>query len=275
MNFGYLIVISKSESVDYLKLAYCLALTIKITQPQGYNSVAIATDNPSAISSLASPWVFDHVIEFKSTHWDGRVCMDQITPFDATVCLDADMVFLEDISKTIQVLIKNTDLFLPTVVNTYRHEVITSTVHRETFVKNNLPNVYSLFTFFKKNTNTCVFNTARDITEFKTEYSNEYLSACLPKMLGTDEALALSLKIHGIPTKWFSYVKLPIVHLKPQLQNWNWSASIVSDHIGMYFNKQGNLTLDKFPQRGIVHYVEKTVVTDEVISIYENVLWKK
>ena len=274
MTFGYLIVISKSDTVDYLKLAYCLALTIKITQPNGYNNVAIATDCPSEISSLASPWVFDNIIEFNSSNWDGRVEMDLISPYDATVCLDADIIMLEDISSTIQLLMNTTDLYLPTVVNTYRYEPVSSTAHRETFVKNNLPNIYSLFTFFKKGTNTQVFDTARAITKFKDEYSEEYLSMCFPKLLGTDEALALSLKIHGIPTKWFNYVKLPVVHLKPQIQNWNWSATTISDYIGIHVTKHGEVILDKFLQRGVVHYVEKSIVTDEVISIYENILWK-
>ena len=37
MTFGYLIVVSKNDSVDYLKLAYALALSIKNTQQKGFD----------------------------------------------------------------------------------------------------------------------------------------------------------------------------------------------------------------------------------------------
>ena len=55
MNFGYLIVVSQHDTVDYLKLAYALALSIKNTQRPGYDKVALVIDDKSAIESLKSP----------------------------------------------------------------------------------------------------------------------------------------------------------------------------------------------------------------------------
>ena len=52
MNFGYLIVISYSPNVDYLKLAYAAALSIKNTQKEGYDKVALVTDDVEAVKKL-------------------------------------------------------------------------------------------------------------------------------------------------------------------------------------------------------------------------------
>ena len=111
MNFGYLIVVSTNAEIDYLKLAYALALSIKNTQQPGYDQVALVIDDLESVNSLKSPWVFDHVIHWdKETHWDGRSWMDQLSPFDSTVCLDADMLFLRDHSHWIDYFVENCEL---------------------------------------------------------------------------------------------------------------------------------------------------------------------
>jgi hypothetical protein len=125
MNFGYLIVVAEHDEVDYTQLAYALALTIKNTQKPGYDQVAVVTDDPTRISKLNSSWVFDHVIEWnRETFWDGRSWMDQLSPFEYTVCLDADMLFMRDYSHWIDYFIKNSELLcliIPTFLK--RHEI--------------------------------------------------------------------------------------------------------------------------------------------------------
>ena len=50
MNFGYLIFVAAHPDIDYLKLAYALALSIKNTQKQGYDKVALVINDKSAKS---------------------------------------------------------------------------------------------------------------------------------------------------------------------------------------------------------------------------------
>ena len=45
MNFGYLLVVSDNNTVDYLQLAYGLALSIKNTQKPGYDKVALVIND--------------------------------------------------------------------------------------------------------------------------------------------------------------------------------------------------------------------------------------
>jgi hypothetical protein len=279
MNFGYLIVVSKSNTVDYLKLAYALALSIKNTQRQGYDRVALVIDDKTEVNSLSSPWVFDEIIEWKQeTYWDGRSWMDKLSPWENTVCLDADMLFLRDYSHWIEYFIDNCDLYVANKSYTYRGEIVTNDFYRKAFVKNNLPNLYSFFTFFKKDTELAkeFFTLGRYILKNSIEFSNSFLSNYKPKVVGTDEAFALSAKILDISDTIAYHLEFPrVVHLKGQIQNWPWPADVVTNHVGFYLNKSGNLKIGNFQQHDIVHYVEKDLTTDEVVNILEEIAWKK
>jgi hypothetical protein len=279
MNFGYLIVVSENDDCDYLQLAYGLALSIKNTQKPGYGHVALVIDNQQRLADIKSPWVFDHVIEWnEQTFWNGRSWMDKLTPFDHTVCLDADMLFTRDYSHWIDYFIENCDLYVTNSSYTYRGELVNDIAYRKTFIKNDLPNLYSMYTFFKKDTelSDMFFNLGREIIKNPIEFSNVFLSNYKPKILGTDEAFALSAKILGITEQIAYPLEFPcIVHMKPMIQNWPWPSVKWSNHVGLYIGSTGNIRIGNYQQNGIVHYVEKDRVTDEVISILEEIAWKK
>lgn len=278
MNFGYLLFVSHHDTIDYLKMAYALALSIKNTQKPGYDKVAIVIDDGSKIANLKSSWVFDHVIEWnKETFWNGRSWMDKLSPFDHTVCLDVDMLFTRDVSHWIDYFIENSQLYVPNKVFNYRGHEVTNRSYRKCFDKNNLPNLYSLWTFFKKDSQLVddFFTLGRYIIKNPIEFSNVFLSDHKPKILGTDEAFSLAAKILDIQDEISYPLEFPrIVHMKPMLQDWPWPADKWSDHVGFYLNKQGNLKIGNYQQHDLVHYVEKDKITDETISILENIAWK-
>jgi hypothetical protein len=200
MTFGYLLVVSTDSEHDYLSMAYALALSIKNTQKQGYDKVALVVDNVKKIKKLKSSWVFDYIIEWnQETFWNGRSWMDQLSPFDSTVCLDVDMLFLEDHSHWINYFVENTELYVANKAYTYRGEVITDSFYRNTFIKNDLPTLYSFYTFFKKDSQLAkeFFALGRHIIKNPKEFSNLFLFNLKPKVVGTDEAFALSAKILG------------------------------------------------------------------------------
>jgi hypothetical protein len=277
MKFGYLIVVAEHETIDYVQLAYGLALSIKNTQRPGFNQVALVIDNKQKLQNIKSDWVFDHIIEWnQETFWDGRSWMDQLTPFDNTVCLDADMLFLRDYSHWAEYFIENSELYVANKSFTYRGDAVTEQYYRKTFVKNQLPNLYSFYTFFKKDSELAreFFNLGRDIIKNPVEFTNMFLSEHKPKILGTDEAFALAAKILDI-TDIISYdLDFPrVVHMKPMIQNWPWPADAWSDHVGFYLNKKGQLKIGNYQQQDIVHYVEKDKMNREMISILEEIAW--
>ena len=279
MTFGYLIVISKNDSVDYLKLAYALALSIKNTQQEGFDNVALVTDNIEDVEKLKSPWVFNKIIEWnQETFWDGRSWMDKLSPWDNTICLDADMLFFRDYSHWAEYFIENSELYIPNKSYTYRGEIVKDSYYRKTFELNNLPNLYSFYTFFKKDSEIAeeFFSLGRYILKNPNEFKNLFLEKYIPKVVGTDEAFSLAAKILDIQDDISYDLEFPkVVHLKSMIQNWPWPADKVSDHVGFYFDLQGKLKIGNYQQQDIVHYNEKNYVTDEIISILEEILWKK
>jgi hypothetical protein len=279
MNFGYLIVVSQSHQANYLKLAYALALSIKNTQKPGYNQVALVIDSKRSLKSIKSLWVFDHIIKWnKQNYWNGRSYMDQLSPFEYTVCLDADMLFLRDYSHWIDYFIENCELYIANQAYNYRGETITNSAYRQAFVKNNLPNLYSFYTFFKKGSALVdnFFNLNRDILQNSSAYVNLFLTKHRPHELGTDEIFALAAKILGIEDQIAYKLQFPrVVHLKGMVQNWPWPAENWDDHVGFYFNQQAQLKIGNYQQLDIVHYVKKDKIDNECISILENIAWNK
>jgi hypothetical protein len=255
-----------------------LALSIKNTQREGYDRVAIVIDDKTKIEKLTSPWVFDHVIEWsQETFWDGRSWMDQLTPFDHTVCLDADMIFLRDHSHWIDYFVDNSELYVANHVFTYRGDTVSDRTYRKAFDKNNLPDLYSMWTFFSKDSQMAreFFDLARSIIKNPIEFSNIFLNHHKPKVLGTDEAFALSADILDISDDIAYELEFPrVVHMKPMLQNWPWPADTWSDHVGFYLNKKGQLKIGNYQQYDIVHYVEKDKINKEMINNLEEIAWK-
>jgi hypothetical protein len=279
MNFGYLIIVNNNQDIDYYKLAYALAISIKNTQRPGYDKVALVVDDKEKICKFKSTWVFDHIIEWnEKSFWDGRSYMDQLSPFESTVCLDADMLFFRDTSHWIDYFVENSDLYICNRVYTYRNETVEGRFYRKCFDKNNLPDLYSMYTFFKKDSEMSkeFFSLNRKIIQYPNEFSNIFLSDHKPKILGTDEAFALSSKILDLTDNIAYNLEFPkIVHMKPMIQNWPWPSDDWGDHVGFYLNSKGQLKIANYNQHSLVHYVKKDVITDEIINIFEEIAWKK
>jgi hypothetical protein len=279
MTFGYLLIISEHSSRDYLKMAYALALSIKNTQKEGFDKIALVTDNTDRVKKLKSPWVFDEVIHWdQETYWDGRSWMDKLSPWDCTICLDVDMLFLRDYSHWVEYFIENSELYVANKSYTVNNDVVTKDYYRQTFTKNQLPNLYSFYTFFKKDSKLVdeFFTLGRYIIKHHLEFKNTFLSQYIPNEVGTDEAFALSAKILDIQDQIAYPLDFPkVVHMKAMVQDWPWPANKVTDHAGFYLNNRAQLKIGNQQQNCIIHYVEKEIVTDEMISTLEKIAWKK
>ena len=277
MNFGYLLIVAEDPDVDYLKMAYALALSIKTTQRPGYDKIALVLDDRKKLDRFTSPWVFDEIIEWsEETFWDGRSYMYELTPWENTVCLDVDMLFFRDYSHWIDYFVENSELYIANRSFTYRSEQVTSDYYRKTFTANDLPNLYSFFTFFNKKSDRAreFFNLSKIILKNPREFSNLYLNKYKPSVIGTDESFALSAKILDISDEIAYPLEFPrIVHMKPSIQNFPWEANKWSDHLGFYFTEDCQLKIGNYQQTDIVHYVEKDKITEEIINLLEEKIW--
>jgi hypothetical protein len=274
MSFGYLIVVSSHKDYDYHSMAYLLALSIKRTQKTGYDNVALVTDSKEKYEIFRSSWAFDQVkLWDKKDHWDGRSYMNKLSPWQHTICLDADMIFLRDTSHWVDHFIENCDLYIASKAYTYRNEMVTSDYYRKSYIDNNLPTLYSAYTFFKKESLAVhkFFNLVQHITEQKNEFKNLYFEKSKPVEMGTDEIFSLASSILDVTDEISYKLEFPkFVHMKPMIQNFNQPISKWDLDLGIYMSDCDSLKIGSFQQLDILHYVEKDINLSNYIAMYES-----
>jgi hypothetical protein len=276
MSRGYLVLAQNNSNVDYLKQAYCLALTIKATQPT-INNVSLVTDVIDAVPQHYKS-VFDNIISIPwyddayNSEWkiENRWKLYHISPYNETIVLDSDMIFLTNIEHWWKYLSKNHEIFVTSSVLTYRNEVVTNDYYRKTFTANSLPNAYSALTYFKQSANSEKFwKLVEVICKDWQMFYQTFLTSYKPTYLSIDVAFAIAIKILGNENEVFSTLKYPtFVHMKGRIQNWKDSSDKWTDCVGYYYNNNGELKIGNYIQRGIFHYTEKDIV-DTFLHIAE------
>lgn len=270
-NFGYLLIVNNDKDGLYHSMAHILATSIKKTQPAGYDQICLITDNEKY--NTGRTLIYDKIQYVDDTKgWDQRNNMLNLSPFEYTVCLDVDMIMTRDISHWIDYFVnKSSGLVITTNVLKFNGNPITSLKCRPGYKENNLPILYSGFTYFDKSSYVTqnFFKIVSHITANKDIFKNLYMDKKYPKDIGTDEVFSIAVKILGIENEVSSITSFPkFVHLKSELQDID-IQSIETD-LGYYFDSKGNITVGTFPQNDIVHYSEKNLPIQELIRIYDS-----
>ena len=228
-------------------------------------------------------WAFDQIIEIpwgdqaeKST-WklENEWKVPYMTPYDETIKLDADMLFFTDISDWWE-LLKNNNLnfFCANRVLNWRGEKITSDVCRKTFTANNLPNVYTGFTYFNKSPDVYeIYELVKIITWNWEKFFEEFLEPnTRPQIFSTDVAVGLALKILDFDKNTYTERLYPtFTHMKTELQGienediHDWRK--VFNH---FFSIDGGLKIGNYRQIYPLHYVVKDFLSDKIIDLYES-----
>lgn len=267
---------------DYLRMAYALALSLKASQ-SSVNSLSVGV-TPGTEVPDEYRWAFDQVIEIpwgdaaEHSSWklENEWKAIHMTPYDETVKLDCDMLFMSDVSDWWDTM-STREMWCSTTAKTLRGEVVTSDYYRKTFTANGLPNVYTAFMFFKKTELTHeVFDMASHILKNWDIFINKFMDDPLPRELSTDVAFALAIKILDVVDECVNpVVEFPyFTHMKTMIQDWDHSLipEEWNKHVSVYFNDELELKIGRYRQLGPVHYHMKDFVTDEMISFYENKL---
>lgn len=253
MSRGYL-VLCQGEYADMVKH---LALSIKKSQTT-VNSISVCTDQEADFGPVdyVIPIVTDMAqgvdwkIHNRSQFWD-------FTPYDETVILDADMLFLSDVSLWWEFM-SRFDLLATTRVKTYRNTWVESSRYRETFRQNQIPDVYSAFTYFKKNEKTrLIFNLIKSMMSNWEDWSARLCPESRQPWPSLDLALGMALKVLGLESDCTSSLPFPtFTHMKSGCQGWKNYSEEWRTHIGVYQTDQG-LRLGDYLQQGVLHYVDK------------------
>ena len=264
MSKGYLLFAQDTDQVCYSRLATACALSIKITQPAEYAKVSVVTNNPAYFD----PDLFDQIIPSNTlVGMDARSRAYDLSPYEQTVLLDSDMLFLKPVDHYWPIL-ETLDLFVASNPQTYQQKPIVGRYYRTIFDTYKLPDVYSAWTYFKKSVTAAeFFEQVKLMTDNPTEFINVLMPESYLTTLPTDEAFALALAIleledHAVFPEW----GFPqITHMKSMVQGWSNPPSDWNDRLRFTLDNQGQVKLGVCSQTDILHYVKKDIITDDMI----------
>jgi hypothetical protein len=268
---GFVVVAQNTDTVDYVKQAYALALSIKCSQKID-KSISIITND---IVPDAYKLVFDYIVpipwidEATDTKWkvENRWKIFHVTPYDETIVLDTDMLLLEDIS-TWWEYCTNYDLKFCSKIKNYKLDYVVDTYHRKAFTANNLSNPYFALHYFKKTELAYDFYKVLEFVSNNWEWCyTKFAPVEYQEWLSMDLAAAIAIEIMGLHEIAIDKNSpLEFIHMKTPNQGWMPIPSSWQDTVPYILNKKGELIVGNIKQSKLFHYVEKNFVTDKLIE---------
>jgi hypothetical protein len=272
-NKGFLILAQNNESIDYVRQAYALALSIEKTQ-SSYKKVSLLTND---LVPEEYKHVFDQIIPIpwsdgESSRYvvDNRWKFIYASPYDETIVLDSDMLFFEDITSVWDHL-DQYELFFASKVLNFKSKIINDVYNRQTFIKNSLPNVYFALHYFKKTEFSFRFYKTLELVvrNWKSFYSTVTPKITQP-WVSMDVSAAIAIKLLDIEAQVTNpNLDFTFVHMKPNIQDWDTIPTRWTDFADFYITNNFKLFVNQYKQHKIFHYTENEFLVDDIIKILE------
>lgn len=271
---GFLVFAKNTKTVDYVQQAYALALSIKFSQ-KDVTSISIVTDDkvPKKYQK-----VFDNIIpipwntdDANSTYMaEHRWKLYHVSPYEETIVLDTDMLVLEDLTRW-WYYCKDYDLKFCSRILNHKLEPVIDTVHRKTFIANNLTNTYVALHYFKKSDYAHNFYKVLEFVINNWEWCfSKFAPEQYQNWLSFDLAVAITTEIVGAHQDVLDpYGPLEFVHMKPAIQGWSSVPLSWLDGVSSVLNSRGELVVGNIKQSKIFHYVDKQFLTKKLVRQLE------
>lgn len=271
---GFMTIAQNTVEVDYLRLAYVQAMSIKLTMPGSLYAVAVDADTLEQITNNHRQ-VFDYIVPITndwakeetwklSNEWQAF----NLTPFKETIKLESDIVFTRSIDHWWTVLrLKNVVLSLG--CRDFQNQPSSVRAYRKLFDDNYLPDTYNGLMYFRYSQEAYeFFNIAKQIYKNWEYISTNILVNCRDTKPTTDVVYALAAMNLGLESCTLPEVDfVNFVHMKNAINNWpetvSWSDKVISE-LDLPMIRVANTN-----QYHPFHYQDKSWVTDEVVARYE------
>jgi hypothetical protein len=266
---GYVVLAQNNSEVDYVKQAYALALSIHATQSETAISIITNDNVPEEYQDVFDqiipiPWVTDA----ESTRYvaEHRWKIYHVTPYDETIVLDTDMLFLQDINDWWWYC-QDHDLLFCTNALDYKGDTIENSIYRKTFIANNLPSPYFALHYFKKSERAEYFYKTLEFVINNWEWCyGKLASEHYQNWLSVDLAAAIALELCGYNSSADICSPLKFVHMKAGVQGWSPVPANWRQTIPYSFTKDGILTVGNIRQNYLFHYVEKDFIDLDIVN---------
>ena len=268
--------IAQNTDVDYLRLAYVQAMSIKLTMPE--SQYAVIVDEETLLKVTAQHRrVFDYIIPMPVDHakndsWKlaNEWQVFNLTPFKETIKLESDIVFTRSIAHW-WTTFRLRDVVLSIGCKDYQGNPGTSRRYRQVFDTNKLPDVYNGLMYFRySQTAKNFFSFARQVYT-NWELVTQQLKNYRDQQPTTDLVYAivanyLGIELCTLPTCDF----INFTHMKNSINKWPegtpWTEMVLSE-LDLPMIRINNVN-----QYHPLHYQEKSWITDEVVARYAQCL---
>ena len=261
MSKGIVVLAQHNELVNYPEQACVLAMSLKLHNDTKISVVTNDTipENFKKLFDEIIPIPFGDAADKSEWKVENRWKLYHASPYDETIVMDTDMLVLQNIDIWWDFL-ANYEMFFTSNVLTYRGDVADTSYYRQTFIANNLPNLFSGLHYFKK----CEF--AQEfyqwlelvVNNWETFYEQHLNKDSRPKHVSIDVCAAIVARIldcTDVITN--STAKFPsFTHMKPRCQGWKEVNPSWQDQMGVYISKDGSIKIGNHAQTGILHYTE-------------------
>ena len=226
MSKGYIIFVRGEQ---FVKMAQLLERSIKATQT--INNVTIVECGPNIMLERTRAY--------------------ELSPYDETVILDADMLFLDNIDHWWNHLAKF-PLLITNKIRDYRGDLVVNSPYRITFVSNDLPSCYTAFAYFNRNSQSEeFFRVLKEVVADWDKWSWKYTPVKRQVTPSIDIAMGIAVARMGIHP--FTPLEYPtFTHMKPE----NWRTHQTLDV------QPGQVKIGNYIQTGILHYVDKGIADE-------------
>lgn len=263
---GFFITAQNSSTCDYIRQAYFLAKSISKSQLI-YNKVSLMTND---IVPQEYKYVFDSIVPIpfddhaKNSDWkvENRWKAYHASPYDKTILLDADMLIFSDLEKVWKYL-ENRPIFFTSTVKNFKGQPIIDTVYRKTFIENDLPNLYSGFSYFEKRQTSLEFWKLVEYITYNWErFYYEFSPKQMQKFYSLDVTVSIAAKILDIDNITDSSSICSFTHMKSQIQNIDVNNLDWTKSLKVEICDEETVLINNIRQTGILHYIENNFLEE-------------
>lgn len=222
-----------AQDTEYTKYSECAeVLRDSILRYMPNSNVTIITEGTPGFSS--DPQVYN------------------LTPYEYTIKLEADMVITKSIDHWWDIL-KDREIVVCSTIRNYKGEISNVRAYRKFIDDNNLPDVYNAITYFKKSPKAEeFFNIVNNIFQNWEEYK-KILKCNNNEEASTDWVYAIACHIMGKENTTMNFPAMSMVHMKRYINDLltdDWTKELLTENTNP-------IKIATFPQEYPLHYYVK------------------
>jgi hypothetical protein len=264
---------AQNTDVDYLRLAYVQAMSIKLTQKENQYAVIVDEETLAQVTDKHRA-VFDHIIALpndyaKLDRWKlgNEWQVFNLTPFKETIKVESDVLFTRSIDHW-WTAFRLQDIVLSLGCRDYQGNISDQRRYRQVFDDNDLPDTYNGLMYFRYSQLAHDFFAAAREVYAGWEIMSQQLKNCRDDQPTTDLVYSIVAKHIGVENCTLPGCDfINFTHMKNAINHWPeatpWSEMVVSEF------DLPMIRVNNQNQYHPLHYQDKSWITNEIVERFE------